>query len=411
MANHSSAYVFTLILVLCSLSADVFSVDFRGDISVEHRSFLNKGAQGQHRQHSAISFGAEFWHSVSASNDLLTFSPYFRLDPEDSDRHLYDIRELAWIHVGKGYELRTGIRQVYWGVTESASLVNIINQTDSADSPDTRKTLGQPMVNLAIDWGNQMLDLFLLAGSRTRTFPGEDGRLRLPITIDSDASRWESSQEQRRIDLAARWQLNQYPFVIGISAFSGTAREPDLIIHGEASNIRLVPFYPLINQVGIDFQAIQGDLLWKLEAIQRWGGRENFHAVIAGFEFTHVGILNSRVDLGWLAEGLYHNRENTLAMPFERDILLGFRLSFNDLYGSEILASTIIDTKNHERIHSIEGRRRLTNHWSISSMIRLIEGTPKPQSIDAFLSNTDTTYNLRPLSLDSYVQIEISRFF
>lgn len=290
----------TLLLLLTGFVPLAWGLNYRGEASLESRYFIDNGAQGQDRHHPSIDLGAEFWHSVNQGRDLLTFAPYLRLDARDSERNLLDIRDLSWIHVADGYELRTGIRQVYWGVTEGARLVNIINQTDGADGPDTDKTLGQPMINLTLSRGNHMLDLFLLVGARERSFLGEDGRLRFPVVIDPDQSRWESSRGQDRIDLAARWQWNYYPFVLGLSGFSGNAREPDLELAPDPARPRLTPFYPLIHQAGIDLQATQGDLLWKLEAIQRWGGREDFHAANAGFEATQVGILGSRMDLGWL---------------------------------------------------------------------------------------------------------------
>lgn len=403
----------TLMLLLTGFLSPAWGLDYRGEASVEARYFANSAAQDreQGRLYPAIHLGVEFWHSGNKGRDLLTFAPYLRLDARDSERNLADIRELSWIHVGNFYELRTGIRQVYWGVTEGADLVNIINQTDGADGPDSDRTLGQPMVNLALEQGNHMLDLFLLIGARERTFPGEDGRLRLPVVAGAGESRWESSQGQGGIDLAARWQWNYYPLVLGVTGFSGTAREPELELNTNPERPELTAFYPLIQQIGLDLQATQGDLLWKLEAIQRRGGREDFHAINAGFEFTQVGILDSRMDLGWLAEGLYHNRESTVVAPFERDILLGWRLVFNDLAGSEILASTIVDTRTTEQVISVEARRRIGNAVSVSAQLRYIGGTPPPQTPAAFLSNPDSRYTLRPLSRDSYGHIEFSWFF
>ena len=173
----------TLMLLLTGFLSPAWGLDYRGEASVEARYFASSAAQDrdQGRLYPAIQLGVEFWHSGNRGRDLLTFAPYLRLDARDSERNLADIRELSWIHVGNFYELRTGIRQVYWGVTEGADLVNIINQTDGADGPDSDRTLGQPMVNLALEQGNHMLDLFLLIGARERTFPGEDGRLRLPV--------------------------------------------------------------------------------------------------------------------------------------------------------------------------------------------------------------------------------------
>lgn len=403
----------SLVLSLICVIAPARGFEYRGEASLEARHFAESATlnTGDSRQHSAIQLSAEFWRGANRGRDLFAFSPYLRLDARDSQRNLADIRELSWIHLGESYELRTGIRQVYWGVTEGADLVNIINQTDAADSPNTDRTLGQPMINLALEQGDQMLDLFLLIGARERTFPGEDGRLRFPLVVDSDQSRWESSRGQGSIDLAARWQWNHYPLVLGVSAFSGTAREPEFELGDSGARPVLTPFYPQIQQLGLDLQATQGDLLWKLEAIQRWGGREDFQAINAGFEYTQVGLFGSRMDLGWLSEGLYDSRGGTVIAPFERDLLLGWRFVFNDLAGSEILASAIVDTRTAERVISVEGRRRLGNAWSVSAEILYIGGTPAPQSPTAFLSNPDSRHTLRPLSRDSYGEIEFSWFF
>lgn len=401
----------TLVVLLTGCSALAWGLDYRVEASLQNRYFIDNAAQGQARHHPSAQLDVEFWHSLNQGQDLLSFAPFVRLDARDSQRNLVDIRDLSWIHVANNYELRSGIRQVYWGVTEGARLVNIINQTDGADGPDTDRTLGQPMVNLALQRGNHMLDLFVLIGARERTFPGEDGRLRFPVAVDPDQSRFESSRGRDRLDLAARWQWNHYPFVLGLSAFSGNAREPELGLGPDPQRPRLTPFYPLIHQAGLDLQVTQGDLLWKLEAIQRWGGRENFHAINAGFEFTQVGILGSRMNLGWLLEGLYHSRERSAAAPFERDVLLGWRLEFNDLAGSEILASTIIDTRTAEQLISIEGRRRLGENWSLAAQVRYISGSLQPQTAEAFLTDPDSRYPLSPLSRDSYGHIELSWFF
>ena len=61
--------------------------------------------------------------------DSFTFQPFIRIDQQDEERSHFDIRELAWLHVGNDWELRTGIRKVFWGVNESQHLVDIINQT------------------------------------------------------------------------------------------------------------------------------------------------------------------------------------------------------------------------------------------------------------------------------------------
>ena len=46
--------------------------------------------------------------------------------------------------------MRLGLRKVYWGVTESQHLVDVINQTEGVENLDGEDKLGQPMLNLAL---------------------------------------------------------------------------------------------------------------------------------------------------------------------------------------------------------------------------------------------------------------------
>ena len=92
---------------------------------------------------------------------------------------------MNWLKVFDESELRVGLRKVFWGVTESQHLVDIINQTDLVESLDGEEKLGQPMINYALinDWGT--LDLYLLPYFRERTFSGINGRLRSSLYVDT----------------------------------------------------------------------------------------------------------------------------------------------------------------------------------------------------------------------------------
>ena len=131
--------------------------------------------------------------------------PYLRWDEKDDQRSLVDLQEAYWALEGDDYELLVGANTVFWGVTESVHLVDIINQTDAAGDIDGEDKLGQPMVNLALqrDWGE--LSAFVMPYFRERTFPGIDGRLRTPLPIDTDRPVYESSGGQNHVDVALRY--------------------------------------------------------------------------------------------------------------------------------------------------------------------------------------------------------------
>ena len=415
-------------LLILLLSLPAAALQQRHELGLEAWGFAEPGAQGQARENASLSLRSEFWHDLDNGRDRFALTPFLRADGRDAERSHFDLREASWNHLGEGYELRIGVRQVFWGVTEAVHLVDIINQTDQVESLDGEQKLGQPMLNLSFERGQQLFDLFLLMGARERTFAGSDGRLRLPLVVDEDLARYESSRENRRLDLAARWQLNLPALRLGLSAFSGTAREPELQPVVDPSQLRfsagqlsgfapsyqpvLAPYYPLINQLGLDLQVTQGDLLWKLEAIQRNGGAQNYQAVDAGLEYTQVGAFGSALDLGWLVECLYDSRDERATSPFEHDLLLGWRLAFNDAASSSLLTSLILDQESGERLFSIEAQHRLSEDLLLELELRAVAGgSQRPQSALAFLAGPDPEHKLRPLLQDDFMRLELSWFF
>ena len=72
------------------------------------------------------------------------------------------MRELYWRGVFGDLEVKAGAVKVFWGVTESQHLVDVINQADLVENIDSEDKLGQPMINLSWgkDWGT--LELFVL---------------------------------------------------------------------------------------------------------------------------------------------------------------------------------------------------------------------------------------------------------
>ena len=376
--------------------------------SLDYRYFTQDPVfPGQHNGYLAAFIEPELYYSWNQDSDSLTFKPFYRWDQHDSERSHFDIRELMWLHVGEDWELRTGIGSVFWGQTESQHLVDIINQTDLVEAIDGEDKLGQPMVNLTLvkDWGN--LDFFVLPGFRERTFPGVEGRLRPPMVIDQDDALYQSSREERHIDYAIRWSHSIDLWDLGIAWFDGTSREPLIIarvnpVTGEA---RFSPFYPQIQQLGIDALAAVGDWLYKFEGIYRNYDDDNnfsadsFTAITTGFEYTSVGIFESVIDLGWLMEYQYDDRDEAATGPGQNDLMLGARFALNDVAGTEILIAYVQDLDDSSTYSAfIEASSRLNDYWK--------------WRLDARLFSTDNPFNqLYWLRQDDHIQFSIEYYY
>ena len=283
----------------------------------------------------SIAGSAEFrWRGDESRASII---PYLRYDATDDQRSLADLREAYWAKEAESYELLVGVNTVFWGVTESVHLVDIINQTDQVADIDGEDKLGQPMINLEVqrDWG--LVSFYLMPYFRERTFAGEPGRLRTPLPVDTDNPQYESSDEENHVDFALRYSHYFGNVDIGLSAFSGTSREPRLLLNADGS--ALIPHYDLIDQLGLDLQYTIDAWLWKLEAIARETQNDSFTAAVGGFEYTFYQVSDSSADVGVLLELQYDGRAEgepiTLA---DNDLFTGIRLALNDTQNTAVLA-------------------------------------------------------------------------
>lgn len=360
-------------------SVNAGDYEVAGEAGFEQRYFFEDALlEQQQRAQASVYLQPEFTYSWNEGDDRLVIKPFTRLDQHDSERTHYDLREFSWSHFGSNWEMVAGVSKVFWGQAESLHLVDIINQTDAVESADGEDKLGQPMVNFSYfsDYGR--FSAFVLPYFRERTFASLDGRMTPPFMIDTDNPLYADDDQQSHLDYALRWQHSLGNWDIGVSYFDGTNREPMFVqgIDSNSNQLMLTPFYSQIQQVGIDVLSVVDSWLFKFEGIYRKDDGVNlptallssvedeFYAGVVGFEYTHVGLLDSQYDLGWLMEYQYDERENTAFVFGQNDLMLGFRLIFNDVDGTEILLGTVQDL-DHSGSYTgfIEASSRITDQW------------------------------------------------
>ncbi len=389
--------LFAISLVVMTLQLQAQGFELSGYLAVEGRIFPQSPLLNEQYQigNLSLSLQPEFYYEGSGGDQSILFVPFVRADQHNGERSHFDIRELYWQRVWNSFELSIGLRKIFWGVTESQHLVDIINQSDLVENLDTEDKLGQPMVNLTLiqNWG--ILDFFLMPYFRERPFLTNEARLRIPVPIATDLTGYESSSKEKHIDWAVRWFHTLGIFDIGLSHFSGTSREPVIIptITGAGA-----PFYHTIDQTGLDLQATTGGWLLKFEAINRFGQGDRFFAATAGFEYTLSNIKNSGIDVGLIMEYHYDERGKEGPAPFDDDIFVGSRLAFNDVQSTDLLAGAIIDRDTGSSFLNLEARRRLGDRYKLEVEFRGFVNA----------SREELFYGLRK---DHYFQLELARYF
>ncbi len=377
----------------------MFANELSGFVAVESRGFFNDALfPDQKRDNASFALQPEYYHEWESGSSF-TFVPFARLDSADSERTHFDVRELNYLYLGDNWELRAGFGKVFWGTTEFVHLVDIINQTDLVENIDGEDKLGQPMIHLSIpqDWG--VVDFFVLPYFRERTFPGIKGRLRSAVLIDTDRARYENADEEWHPDFAVRYSHTIGDWDIGIYHFNGTGREPTLLSDVDSNgNPFFIPYYEQINQTGLDLQLVAGEWLWKLEALYRTGQGESYFAGVGGFEYTFVGIAETRMDLGIIGEWAYDDRGDAATTAFENDLMLGLRLAVNDAASTELLAGASFDLNTSSRALSLEASRRFGDNWKATFEARGFFNLPA----------SDPSYSLRD---DDFFQIELAYYY
>ncbi|MEM9402128.1 MAG: hypothetical protein AAGA44_06460 [Pseudomonadota bacterium] len=396
---HLRITLFLWLLAAAPLSAQNW--DKAANVELQTRLFTQDAAfprQDDATLHASLSGELDLrWRGNDARASIIGF---VRLDSVDDERNLVDFRELYWAKEGDGFEVLVGLNTVFWGVTESVHLVDIINQTDFVSDIDGEDKLGQPMLNVEIqqDWG--LLSVYLMPYFRERTFAGLDGRFRPPPELLLDDAQYESGSEQRNVDVALRYSHYFGDVDIGLSYFRGTSREPRFVPADPVSPFaELVPFYDTISQVGVDLQLTRDAWLWKLEAISRDARFGQIFAAVGGLEYTFYQVAESDADVGVLVEYQYDDR-NALE-PFtlaDNDVFVGGRLAMNDIQDTALLAGLSYDTDTGETFYNVEGERRLGDDWFFEMRLRLFTGAD-PGDTSFFINR------------DDYLQLQITRFF
>lgn len=380
-------------------AANDLELEYDGFAELELRQFSKSDTpQGLERLHWSASgelTGDAYYGDITHARVTL----FGRIDGRDDRRSHWDARAAFVEFLWDEMDLKIGLDKEFWGVLESAHLVDLINQTDLIESIDGEDKLGQPMVRYSLnqDWGT--LRFYVLPYFRERTFAGPKGRPNAGLFIDEAAATYENGDEEKHIDYAIRYSHVIGDWDIGLAHFEGTARAPQLRPQFKPGvGVVLVPFYPELSQTSLDLQATKDKWLWKVEALTREQLDKRSHQAGAGFEYSFYGILDSDADLGVVVEYLWDSRDKPADNPFDNDLFSGLRLTLNDEQSTSVLAGTISDLDGDALSFAVEAERRIGDAGRITLEYRAVTTSNKTDPLTAFAD-------------DDFLEVRLARFF
>lgn len=383
--------IMMLLVGVLTTFACIADVDIRGTANFSQRQYTD--AQPEHHESQSLIFiEPEIYLPIDTNWSALA-KPYARYDSLGAARHQLDFRELNLSYINGNFDAKIGVSEVFWGVTESQHLVDIVNQTDVLSSIDGEDKLGQPMLQLNWLHGSGSLQMFVMPYFRERNFASKVQRLHPDVVISSQ-SKFEDSQENSHTDFALRATNSFDSWELAASYFIGTNRAPSMLLE----NGHYTPYYSQLTQYGLEVQGVFGGWLVKNETIYRKGLHDWAIAHTSGFEYTHAGALG-QADLGYLVEYSFDELDENSTSSFQNDVFFGVRVAINDVAGSELLIGAIHDIDAHHwSMFRVEGSTRITPALRLRTEIWVGDET---RENDPFFSTKK----------DDFIQLSIEYYF
>ncbi len=392
---------FYILQLHCS---EIIYKEFDNEIELSTKYFPKKPAYlGQKENAHSLSLLSELY--IEWDNNLSgTFSPYIIYDKYDSSRTSFDFKELFFLYYSGDWEYNIGLKQIFWGITESNNIVDIINQTDIAADLRGNSKLGQPLISISKISDMGIFEVYYLPVFRERTAVGESGRLRLSSAIDKGNPLYLGSAGKNKPDWAIRWSNNYNEWDVSTHYFRGTMRDPTIIPLLRNGELKYITGYQRVSQSGGTAQKILGPLLFKLESIFRKGqnntenNRNSFFSWIAGAEWKITRFYEKPWDLTFYMEYNKDSRGNKSTVSLENDLFFGSLLNLNDINGSELFISTTIDSDGAGNTFFTEYSRRMGESWRVTSAINIYW-------------NSSVNDNLYSLRRDDNIQFTFKKYF
>ena len=358
--------------------------------------------KGQKDDNYSIALESEVYAEWD-KGDSFVFTPFILLDSYDDNRSHIDIREALYSWYGDDWESSIGIGQVFWGVTESKNLVDVINQFDAVYDPLFKTKLGQPLTNLTLIRDSGYYELFILPYFRERTSPGKKGRLRGDPEFSKGGTNFEGGS-QWTPELAIRWSNSFNDYDLSMHSFFGYSRAPSIDVIIVDAQLKYEQNYQRVRQIGGTIQKTSEATLYKMEWLAKDGQKDanfrrgGYFSTVFGLEHTLYKAIGEAGDLGLLVEYNFDSRRSRSNDSLQDDIFMAVRLTLNDTDDTQMLLGSILDLDGDGQIHQIDFGKRLNDSLTFG-----IKG--------AIYQNGKYNSNIYILRQDSWIEINLKQYF
>ncbi len=404
--------VFVCALCIFGLSTTAnaqWSVESRGELGLETRVFQPDNDSGTNDQNVAAAARIQV---DSRKGDLrLRFRGFVRHDETDRGRSAA-FPEEAWAQwKGERFSLTVGWDMVTWTATEAFHPADVVNARYFDSNVENFEKIGEPLAQLRMKLGQGNISAYLMPYFTSPIFPS--ARSRLSFTgpgVSMGSARWLTRDGDITSDrLGAQWAVNVQQTVGDADVSIHVLQNQDRynpVIGFDPTRLQVHPLFKPVTQVGGTYQQVIEGLIVKGEFAYRYYDRSDtklsptFVALDAR-QLTEnrdhgtaaLGLEYSvSHDIGWestfivegqsvFAEGKGWNGNERIRHElniFQRDVMGGLRLAFQDAADSTLLLFAVVDLEDPEQMFGNLGyNRRLGEEWSLKAGLRFFNLPPK----------------------------------
>lgn len=421
----------------------------KGQVAAETRAFWPDSDDATEDFGLALSARADFdWKTKHWRFYARAFG---RVGALDLDRSLFFAEEGFFAFRSKWVRIRVGSQLLNWTATEAFHPADVMNSRNFDSNVENAEKIGEPMVSVNFRlWQGARLEAFYMPLRIDPNLPGTQSRLSFgPTQLDVSGFGFGPPGTNVGIDIGdVLWidrdgglsdDITQHQWAVRFSqTIEGADIALQLVQHNDRnqptfaprlpsdlsnlSSIELVPIYGYVTHAGLTYTHVIEDWVVKLEAAYRHF--EGVDAVRAPADQLPHGVsiaeqpfdghmqIAGGLEYGWVYDNDHEatlilegqafiwpdGRPSPFEAPFENDVLLGYRHTFNDIDGKEFLLSAISDVRRFpEILVSFNYSQRLNEVWGIRTGFRLVFAEPEgsfPDGLQALNDDHQITFDL-----------------
>ncbi len=436
---------YLLFLLLLGLPALALAAQWRsqGEVSVESRVFSDDGDAATRDDNASLvplrgnlALFARLEISWRQGPWRLAFRAFGRADHADDERSLTAIEE-AWVDYRRGvWELRFGAQMLDWTATEAFHPADTINSRNLDSDLERPEKLGELMLSVRRRLGSGSVTAYWLPRYQAPVFPSRRSRLAfVPPEVEVGGALWIEDDGMVAPDsFGHQWGLrltrNLGSADLGLHVLRHQDRQQPVFRFDAEGRLR--PLYLPVLEVGGTWLQVAGAWVLKIEFSHRdfdnpalpvdlgdstavAVSRLDHSQLAVGIEWGWTYSSGADATLLWEAQSVLgvDAAERSQLAVFQRDALIGYRHSWNDVRGRVLLATIIFDLeREHELLFNLRYQQRLSDTWSVETGLRRIDAPVKghpPGGIEG--GEHDSPRGLELLDGSDQLFLNLRRYF